>query len=54
MAQQVNTTCRSTEDIVIPAGHKLVRAATATIDESASNLHCTMMLESIEQSRQHR
>ena len=45
MSQHVNTTCRSTEDIVIPAGHKLMRAVTATVDEPASNLHCTMMFE---------
>ena len=45
MSKQVNTTCRSTEDIMIPAGHKLMRAITATVDEPASNLHCTVMFE---------
>jgi UTP:GlnB (protein PII) uridylyltransferase len=45
MSKQVNTTCRSTEDIVTPAGHKLMRAVTATVAELASNLHCTMMFE---------
>jgi hypothetical protein len=47
MSKQVSTTCRSTEDIIIPAGHKLMRAVTATVDEPASNLHCTMVFEVI-------
>ena len=45
MSQQVNTMCRSTEAVVITAGHKRMRAVTATLDEPASNLHCIMPLE---------
>ena len=45
MSKQVNTPCRSAEAIVIPAGHKLMRAVTATVDEPAPNPHCTLMFE---------
>ena len=44
-SKNVTTSCRATEDMLIPPGHRERQAVTATVDMPADQLHCTMVFE---------